>query len=211
LATTAPPSRPTETGSCSSAWPIVRDNASGLDIVTANADGSNEQVILRFRPLEAQGKEPHHAQWSPDGARIAVTILNITARPRLGSAIYVLDADGSNLRRITPMRLNAGKPDWSPDGKRIVFNSSFEGAGRGRDLHRPAQRERAAASAPVNEPANRKFANEHLPDDQTATLLARWARWHDVRVASAVGGRRSGASSGPAIGRHASLVLVARE
>jgi hypothetical protein len=35
----------------------------------------------------------------------------------------------------------------------------------------------------VNEPANRKFANEHLPDDETAMLLARWARWHDVRGA----------------------------
>jgi Tol biopolymer transport system component len=27
------------------------------------------------------------------------------------------------------MRLNAGNPDWSPDGKRIAFNSSFEGQG----------------------------------------------------------------------------------
>ena len=35
----------------------------------------------------------------------------------------------------------------------------------------------------VNEPANRKFANEQLSDEETATLLARWALWHDVRVA----------------------------
>jgi hypothetical protein len=34
----------------------------------------------------------------------------------------------------------------------------------------------------VNEPANRKFASEDLSDDETARLLARWARWHDVRV-----------------------------
>jgi uncharacterized membrane protein len=34
----------------------------------------------------------------------------------------------------------------------------------------------------VNEPANRKFASEDLSDDETASLLARWARWHDVRV-----------------------------
>ena len=107
--------------------PIVKDSAAGLDLVTSSADGSNEQVILHFRSLEAQGKEPHDAQWSPDGTRIAVNILNIKAKPRNGSAIYVLDADGSNFRRITPMRLNAGSPDWSPDGKRIVFNSSYEG------------------------------------------------------------------------------------
>jgi TolB protein len=107
--------------------PIVRDNAAALDLVTANADGTAEQLLLHLRTREAEGKELHQAQWSPDGRRIAVTILNITARPRLGSAVYVLNADGSDLRRITPMRLNAGNPDWSPDGRRIVFNSSFEG------------------------------------------------------------------------------------
>jgi TolB protein len=107
--------------------PIVNDNAAGLDLVTANADGTTEQLLLHLRSREAEGQEPHDAQWSPDGTRIAVTILNIKAKPRNGSAIYVLDADGSNLRRITPLRLNAGNPDWSPDGKRIVFNSSYEG------------------------------------------------------------------------------------
>ena len=32
--------------------PIVNDTAAGLDLVTANADGSNEQVILHYRSLE---------------------------------------------------------------------------------------------------------------------------------------------------------------
>ncbi|HEX8855238.1 MAG TPA: hypothetical protein VF752_06520 [Thermoleophilaceae bacterium] len=109
--------------------PIVKDNAAGVDIVTANADGSNEQVILHYRTREAQRQEPHDAQWSPDGKRIAVTILNTTVKPRNASAIYVVDADGSNLHRVTPLRLNAGNPDWSPDGKRIAFNSSFAGQG----------------------------------------------------------------------------------
>ena len=105
--------------------PIVDDAAAGgVELVTSGADGSGEQVILQSLPI---GKEPHDAQWSPDGTRIAVNLLNITAKPRNGSAIYVLDADGWGLRRITPLRLNAGSPDWSPDGKRIVFNSSYEG------------------------------------------------------------------------------------
>ena len=33
--------------------PIVKDSAAGLDLVTANTDGSSEQVILHFRSLEA--------------------------------------------------------------------------------------------------------------------------------------------------------------
>ncbi len=105
--------------------PIVKDQAEGgLELFTANAGGSGEQLIL---DIAGNVREPHDAQWSPDGKRIAVTILNIKAKPRNGSAIYVLNADGSNFRRITPMRLNAGSPDWSPDGKRIAFNSSYEG------------------------------------------------------------------------------------
>jgi TolB protein len=105
--------------------PIINDEASGgLDLLTASADGSSEQLIL---DIAGNAREPHDAQWSPDGTRIAVNMLNIKARPRNGSAIYVLNADGSGFRRITPMRLNAGNPDWSPDGKRIVFNSSYEG------------------------------------------------------------------------------------
>jgi Tol biopolymer transport system component len=107
--------------------PIVRDTAAGLDLVTANADGSNERAILHYRSLEAQGQEPHDPQWSPDGTRIAVMILNTKAKPRNASAVYVLDADGSALHRVTPIRLNAGNPDWSPNGKRIAFNSSYEG------------------------------------------------------------------------------------
>jgi Tol biopolymer transport system component len=41
------------------------------------------------------------------------------------SAIYVMRAGGGSLRRVTPQRLDAGHPSWSPDGRRIVFNDRF--------------------------------------------------------------------------------------
>ena len=95
---------------------IVKDTAAGLDLVTSNANGSNEQVILHYRSLEAQGQEPHDAQWSPDGTRIAVNILNTKAKPRNGSAIYVLDADGSGLHRVTPIGPSPETPTGHPTG-----------------------------------------------------------------------------------------------
>ena len=44
-------------------------------------------------------------------------------------------------------------------------------------------------TATVNEPANARFVAENgLSDEETRELLARWARWHDVRVGLGVVG-----------------------
>jgi hypothetical protein len=40
-----------------------------------------------------------------------------------------------------------------------------------------------AVTVKVNEPANEKFVRPDFDDEKTARLLARWARWHDLRVA----------------------------
>jgi zinc transporter ZupT len=40
-----------------------------------------------------------------------------------------------------------------------------------------------AITVTVNEPANEKFAQLDFGDAETETLLRRWARWHDARVA----------------------------
>jgi Tol biopolymer transport system component len=106
--------------------PVVDDAAAKVELRTVKADGSHERLI----PLDLPGREPHDAQWSPNGRRLAVNVLNVgDTQPESASALYVFRPDGTRLRRITPLSLNAGNPDWSPSGKRIVFNSSYEGQG----------------------------------------------------------------------------------
>jgi len=87
-----------------------------------DADGLNRrQLTQRRRPTSSEDHEP---VWSPDGARIAFIRWNSTASPHDGRAIFVVNADGSGLRQVTPWKLDAGgHPDWSPDGRRILFRS----------------------------------------------------------------------------------------
>ena len=40
--------------------------------------------------------------------------------------IYIMDADGTNVKRLTNTPAVALPPLWSPDGKKIAFQSSFE-------------------------------------------------------------------------------------
>jgi hypothetical protein len=60
--------------------------------------------------------------WSPDASRIAFTSW------RDGhDEVYVIDADGTNLVRLTDGSNGSGSPAWSPDGTKIAFASSRDG------------------------------------------------------------------------------------
>jgi TolB protein len=59
------------------------------------------------------------ATWSPDGARLAFT----RVRSAQQAAVFLVRADGSGLRRLTPWSLDASAASWSPDGATLVFES----------------------------------------------------------------------------------------
>jgi hypothetical protein len=58
---------------------------------------------------------------------------------------------------------------------------------RGSKLAAAATGSVVAITVAVNEPANERFwSDEPMTDDETTRMLARWARWHDARVALGV-------------------------
>jgi len=81
-----------------------------------NADGSNQKMINNW------GDQP---AWSPDGKSIAFS----SRRDWPSWDIYVMDADGANVRRLTaPGPLHSSEATWSPDGRKIAF-ACWEGDG----------------------------------------------------------------------------------
>jgi TolB protein len=63
------------------------------------------------------------ASWSPDGARLVFTS-NRDGNPEL----YLVNADGTNLRRLTHHPAVDTSPTWSPTGTQIAFVSDRSGS-----------------------------------------------------------------------------------
>lgn len=90
-------------------------------VYAVDLDGSNLRNLTHTR----SGIVNIQPRWSPDGSRIAflsnqITINGITSRMQ-GGEIYVMDADGDNLTRLTDNSFSEDIPRWSPDGRHIAF------------------------------------------------------------------------------------------
>jgi dipeptidyl aminopeptidase/acylaminoacyl peptidase len=89
-------------------------------LMTVSPDGNMERVLA---DLGREDRSPTGwamgLVWSPDGSRFAFASTTIESRGEY--QIYVVDADGSRLRRLTDQGINLG-PVWAPDGSQIAFS-----------------------------------------------------------------------------------------
>ncbi len=99
-------------------------------LISITKHGTDEKLVAR---------DAGSASFSPDGSRIAFA----SVKDRHGSEcgedecyyngeIYVADADGTHPERLTGTAIDEAQPDWSADGKHIVFSSHREAHGADR-------------------------------------------------------------------------------
>jgi Tol biopolymer transport system component len=102
-----------------------RRSDGNFDIYVMDSDGGNLQLLRT-------GNSQSCPRWSPDGTRIAMEWFESTAECpcvallpgcQCNGRIAIMNADGSGLTLLPQIGSNDSWPDWSPDGRRLLFSS----------------------------------------------------------------------------------------
>ena len=98
------------------------------EIFVMDADGKHLVQLTRHRAYDSS------PSWSPDGSKIAFNsdrdhLIEVGPGQVGDLEIYVMNADGKNVIRLTKTGGLNREPSWSPDGSKIAFASERDRRG----------------------------------------------------------------------------------
>ena len=89
----------------------------GWRMLLGSPDGTGMEEVARGEG-ELSQFQWWPSSWSPDGTRLAFT--ECRGDP-CQAALFVVDADGSNLRKLVDPYMPYEPPTWFPDGSQLAF------------------------------------------------------------------------------------------
>jgi Tol biopolymer transport system component len=92
-------------------------------LISVKPDGSDPVQLSppRLSVIDLGFFDRIGADWAPDGSRVAFAAFDESSRKTTG--LFVVNADGSGLRLVTPSGVGALSAQWSPNGALIAFSS----------------------------------------------------------------------------------------
>ena len=107
------------------------------EVYLMKADGSHPRPLTSFTKDAPYSQDVGPDAWSPDGKHLLITrLMSPVGQPAGGLALFIINADGSGVRQLTPWALRAGgRADWSSDGRRIVFRTVPASDAPGGDIY----------------------------------------------------------------------------
>ncbi len=90
---------------------FVSNRSGSWDIWTMSSDGSNPVNLTRDAAIDL------HPTWSPSGEQILFVSFREEGKE---ASLYLMDADGNNIRKVLDNWYSRSHAAWAPDGKRIA-------------------------------------------------------------------------------------------
>ncbi len=87
---------------------------------TKGVVGWVDPQTYQFEPLLSEPQGYAYPRLSPDGRRIAMSILGGT-----GSDVWIYDFSSTTLSRLTNSGTANDRPEWTPDGSRVLFRTNL--------------------------------------------------------------------------------------
>jgi Tol biopolymer transport system component len=96
---------------------FVANQSGSWQLYTINPDGTG---MIQLTYLDATSYDSWAPSFSPDGSKIAFDYGTVDANGNPHPDLYVINADGTALKRLTDDGLSQA-PKWSFDGNHLIF------------------------------------------------------------------------------------------